>query len=85
VRIVEVELADDEDVAVSLTLARKGKTIALKRIDRVKEGRRVLVLVLPNTLTRGPATLAIEANDAAGNRKAWTRTVRIPARRKTVK
>ena len=78
-RIVEVELAADEDLAVALTLARKGKAIAGKRFARVKEGRRVIVLVLSKRLARGPATLVIAANDAAGNRRLWTRSVRVPS------
>ncbi len=79
-RIVEVEFAGDEDLAVTLTLYRKGKTLALKRFARVKEGRRVLTLTLPKPLKRGPATLGITASDAAGNRRAWTRSVRVPSR-----
>ena len=78
-RVVEVELAADEDLAVALTLARKGKKLALKRFARVKEGRRILTLVLPKTLRKGLATLQIAADDAAGNRKGWRRTVRVPS------
>ena len=66
------------DLAVALMLARKGKKLALKRFARVKEGRRVLTLVLPKTLRRGLATLQIAADDAAGNRKGWRWTVRVP-------
>jgi hypothetical protein len=86
VRIVEVELAANEDLAVALTLVRQGKGIALKRFAGVKQGRPVLTLVLPKTIRQGPAMLRVEANDSAGNRTAWTRAVRIPSantRRKT--
>jgi hypothetical protein len=86
VRIVEVELTADEDLAVALTLVRRGRTIALKRFTRVAEGRRVLTVVVPRTIGAGAAALRIEASDSAGNRTAWTRGVRIPgpnARRTT--
>ena len=78
-RVVEVELAADEDLAVALTLSRKGKKIALKRFAQVKEGRRVLTLVLPKTLRKGIATLGIAADDDAGNRKGGGGPFAYPA------
>ena len=43
-------------------------------------GDRVLTLVVPQRVARGPATLRISLRDAAGNTLAATRAVRLPKR-----
>ena len=76
-RIVKVELNLDERVAATLTLLRRGKALAVKRIARVKQGDRVLLLVIPDRIAKGKATLRIQLQDPEGNRKGLGRLVAI--------
>jgi hypothetical protein len=77
-RIVQLELNLDENVSATLTLVRSGKTLATKRIARVKPGNRVLTLTIPGNVAKGKASLRFELEDAAGNKVAGKRGIRVP-------
>lgn len=80
-RVVRAELRVEERVSVRLRLVRNGKTLASKRYAGVRPGDRVLTLVVPRRVAKGPATLRIELVDTQGNARSFRRSVRIgPAR-----
>jgi Divergent InlB B-repeat domain len=76
-RIVKAELNLEEHASATLTLVRRGKALVVKQIKRVKQGDRVLLLVVPNRIAKGKATLSIRLQDQAGNRRALRRLVTI--------
>ncbi len=77
-RIIQLELLLDENVSVKLTLVRGDKTLATKTIQKVKEGDRVLNLLVPGNVAKGKAKLTFELTDAAGNIFSATRNVKVP-------
>lgn len=70
----------DENASATLTLVRGGQTLASKTIGNVKEGSRVLTLVVPNAVAKGKASLQLELKDAVGNKLSVKRTVKIPGK-----
>ena len=78
VRVVQVEVSAQETVVATLTLTRKQRPLATKRFTRVREGERVLTLVVGPRIAKGPATLRIVLADAAGNAMNSSRSVRLP-------
>lgn len=81
-RRVRVELSLDENLAVTLWLLRGGKQLASKSFARVRDGERVLILLVPPRVKPGRAALRIELADEAGNKRAATRAIQIPKRSK---
>jgi hypothetical protein len=77
-RMVRAELDLSEDVAATLTLLRNGQALATKERPRVREGTRIVTLLVPATVAKGSATLVIELRDASSNTISWRRTLRIP-------
>jgi sugar lactone lactonase YvrE len=77
-RIVRLELTLEENVAATLTLVRKGTTLATKRFARVKAGSRTLILPLGGGIASGKATLRIALTDLDGNKLRVRRPVRVP-------
>lgn len=77
-RIIQLELLLDENVSATLTLMRGSKTLATKVIEKVKEGDRVVTLLIPGSVAKGKAKLAFELTDAAGNTFSATRNVKVP-------
>ena len=78
VRVVRVELELGEAVGATLTLSRAKKTLATRRVARAREGTRVLTLVVPSGVKKGPARFGLQLRDAAGNTKAWNAAVKLP-------
>jgi hypothetical protein len=78
VRVVRLELEVDEPLSVTLSLVRKGKTLASKRFAAVRTGARVLTLVVPPRVKAGRASVRYELEDAAGNALSSRRSVKIP-------
>ena len=46
----------------------------------MREGNRVVTLVVPSQVVRGAAELAIEVRDQAGNVLRWNRPLTIPSK-----
>jgi hypothetical protein len=76
-RIVRLELSLQENVSATLTLVRRGATLATKQFARVKAGERVLTLRVPAGTARGRAMLRFELRDQDGNTVTGQRGVRI--------
>jgi hypothetical protein len=76
-RVVRLELRLDEDVSATLTLLRRGTVLITKRFQRVREGERVLTLLVPRGTRKGKATLTFELTDAQGNVLDGKRSVSI--------
>ena len=74
-------------MSASLTLTRRARTAAGKLVTRglvgkrlanVKEGDdRLLTLLVPRRVARGPARLTILPKDVAGNSASFTRAVTL--------
>jgi hypothetical protein len=79
-RVVRLELVLDEPVSAVLTLVRKGSKLATKRFASVRDGERVLTLIVPAGVAGGRARLRFVLTDAAGNTLSGRRSVRIQAR-----
>ena len=75
-----LELNLDENVSATLTLIRGDQTLVTKQFGKVKEGDRVLTLVVPGSVEKGKATLQFELKDAAGNTMSAKRPVKIPGK-----
>ena len=78
VRVAQVEVSAQESLTATLTLTRNRRTLATKRLARVREGERVLTLAVAGRIAKGPATLRIVLADAAGNAMSSSRSVRVP-------
>ena len=78
VRLVRLELEVDEPLSATLSLVRKGKTLASRRFATVRPGTRVLTLVVPARVKAGRAGVRYELEDAAGNALSARRSVKIP-------
>jgi hypothetical protein len=76
-RVVRLELRLDEDVSATLTLLRRGTVLITKQFRRVREGERVLTLLVPRGTKRGKATLTFELKDGRGNVLSGKRSVSI--------
>jgi hypothetical protein len=76
-RVVRLELRLDEDVSAMLTLLRRGAVLNTKQFQRVREGERVLTLLVPRGTRRGKATLTFELKDGQGNVLSGKRSVSI--------
>ncbi len=76
-RVVKLELSLGENVAAILTLRRGTKVLATKKLARVREGDRVLTLLVPLRTVKGKAKLAWQLTDEAGNRVSGQRAVMI--------
>jgi hypothetical protein len=76
-RVVRLELRLDEDVSASLSLLRRGTVLITKQFERVKEGERVLTLLVPRGTRQGKATLTFELSDAQGDVLKGKRSVSI--------
>jgi sugar lactone lactonase YvrE len=76
-RVVRLELFVQETVSATLTLVRRGTTLATKRFASVKEGARVLTVRIPAGTAGGRASLRFELADEAGNTMSGRRGVRI--------
>jgi hypothetical protein len=79
-RIVQVEIVAHEQLSVSLQLRRPRGLLAARSFPTVRQGDRVLTLLVPHTITAGRATLKITLTNAAGAVKGARRTVVVPRR-----
>jgi Divergent InlB B-repeat domain len=77
-RRIQVELSLEEDLTVTLGLARKGKLLLSRHFATVREGNRLLTLLVPPRVAGGVATLRIDLADAAGNKRVIRRGTTIP-------
>jgi hypothetical protein len=76
-RIARASLALGEAVRAELALVRRGRSLAVKRVD-LASGQRVVPLRIPAGVGAGRATLRIVLEDGAGNRRTIARPLRVP-------
>lgn len=77
-RILRFPLRADERVSVEARLVRGGRVLARRRIDGLPAGSRTVRVVVPRRTAKGGARLKVLVTDAAGNRRAVNRMVRVP-------
>jgi hypothetical protein len=77
-RVLNVNIASDEQVRVNLRIVRNGVTIQSKLVRRFAAGDRNVRFPVRNEIGSGRAQLRITFTDQFGNTKTQTRRVRIP-------
>lgn len=80
-RVVQVELAADEQVSVRLKLARAATSLATRKIAVFPPGERVLRLIVPQAVAAGTARLTVTVRDGTGGAKTFRRSVQLPKSR----
>jgi hypothetical protein len=76
-RALYADVAAEQAVTVTLSIARQGPTIARKVVTGVNGSRR-LKLAIPASTKAGPARLRLRFRDAAGTSRVVTRSIQIP-------
>lgn len=85
-RAVALRIATMAPVAVTVTVARNGKTLGRRALTLVRRQRAAIVLRLPSSLDRAAlpplsrVRVSVSARDGYGNRERLSATVRLPAR-----
>jgi hypothetical protein len=77
-RAVRVRVELGERSTVTLRVGRDGRMLARRRTT-LASGAHTLRLLLSRGVAPGPAVLRVIVADGAGNRRAFTRTLRLPA------
>lgn len=81
-RRIRVRLKATEAITAALTVTRAGKTVA--RLTReLTAGTHTLNVAVPRRVSAGAATVRVKLTDASKNTKTATRTVHVPALRKS--